>query len=155
MQLRYWQNNFTLFEHTIAVTEKNPLIHYGYGKALLKNGRIEEATMHFNEILRLMPTRFEAYNGLGVVFIRQGKIGEAIACFVKSLSIEPNQPVIYHNLGLVYLAIGKYEEAIQNFKEALRLKPDFREAGHHMAMALKLREEAKTNEAIRKKEKEP
>ncbi|MFA5239651.1 MAG: tetratricopeptide repeat protein [Phycisphaerae bacterium] len=153
IQSRYWQNSLTLFGHAAAVNEKDPLVHLAYGKTLLKNDRIEDAVTHFNETLRLMPASFEAYNGLGMVFIKQGKNDDAIACFAKSLSIKPNQPVIHYSSGVAYLAVDKYDEAIRNFKDALRLKPDFREASQQMAMALK--EKAKTNESVRKKEKPP
>jgi len=155
LQLRYWKDNSTLFAHTLKVTRNNYIMHNNYGMVLLEQGQYEEAIKHFNETLRLRPTCFSAYNSLATVYIKQEKYNEAIECRIKSLAIEPNQPLIWYHLGLGYGAVGKYDQAIQSFNKALQLKPDLREARQGMAIALKLREKAKTNESIRKKEKEP
>jgi tetratricopeptide (TPR) repeat protein len=123
-QVRLWKNNLALFGHTIEVTENNYFIHHAYGDALLKEGRLDEATFHFQESMRIRPRYKEPYNGLANSFYKQGRFDEAIAIYTKRLRIGKPEAVIYFRLGMAYYRKGAYGPAVQSFKECLRLDPD-------------------------------
>jgi len=59
-QVRYWADNFTLYEHAITVTKNNYVAHSNLGAALYKKERVNEAIIHFIEALKIAPDFNEA-----------------------------------------------------------------------------------------------
>jgi len=122
-QVRHWKNNLTLFGHAAQVTENNYIMHYYYGDALFKDGRLDEAAFHFQKSLQINPRYKEPYNGLSKLFLEQGKIDQAIAVCLTRLRIGKPEAVVYYRLGQAYYRKGAYGPAVQSFKECLRLEP--------------------------------
>jgi tetratricopeptide (TPR) repeat protein len=135
-QLRYWKNHFTLYEHAIAVTRDNYVMHHNYGSVLLEKEQFDLAAEQFYETLRIKPLYPRALSGLGGALVGQGKFDEAIECFNKTLELDKNQPYVYLNLGTLYAKQGKYDLAIQNYEHALRLNPNFISAHINLAKVL-------------------
>jgi tetratricopeptide (TPR) repeat protein len=152
MQVGYWKDNFTLFGHTLEVTENNSIMHNNLGGVLFRDkGRLEEAIIHYNEALRINPQYIDALSNKAKVLLAMGKIDEAIAVLNELLGISGRPYKVYNNLGLVYAQKGEVELAIENYNEALRLKPDYVEAINNLGSALK--EQGKVDEAIKQWEK--
>jgi tetratricopeptide (TPR) repeat protein len=133
-QVRHWQNSFTLFEHTLAVTEDNSITHNHYGAFLLEQGRFEKALAQFDEALRISPGFHEARKNKGSALLDMDKFDEAIATFNELLRAAPDWPNAHYWLGVAYGRKGTYKQAIKPFKEALRLKPDWPEAYNDLAL---------------------
>ncbi len=123
MQVRYWQNDFTLFGHALEVTENNARMHNYYGVALRENGRFEEAITHFDESLQINPGYSRARYNKGRVFLEQWKLDEAIASFTEVLRAEPDWPEVHNYLGLAYARKDRFVQAIKHFKAVLRSRP--------------------------------
>ncbi|UCC21917.1 MAG: tetratricopeptide repeat protein [Planctomycetota bacterium] len=147
-QLRHWQNNITLFGHTLEVTENNYIIHSNYGGALFEEGRFDDALAHFSEALRINPRYADARRNIGIVLLRQGKIDDAIAALVEVLSYRGDWPITHNYLGLAHAQKGELDLAVQNYNAALQLEPDYVDAYKNLGVAHK--EQGKTNEAIDK-----
>ncbi len=64
-QLRYWRDSESLFSHAIAVTKDNALAHLNLGAALQDQKELSQALIQYQEVLRLDPTRHEAYDNIG------------------------------------------------------------------------------------------
>jgi len=135
MQVRHWQNTFTLFGHARKVTRSNPITHNNYGYSLLERGQLDEAIREFREALRLEPKHSKAHNNLGSVLIMKNKISEAIEEFREAVRLKPDFPDACSNLGLAYARLGKYELAIENFDKALQLRPDWPEVYNNLGLA--------------------
>jgi tetratricopeptide (TPR) repeat protein len=135
-QVGYWRDSITLYEHTLQVTRRNPLIHYNLGLALFSQGRLAEAMAHYDEALRLKPGYAEAHNNLGLALFSQGKLTEAMANYAEALRLKPGSAETHNNLGLALFSQGKLTEAMAHYGEALRLKPDFAEAQNNLGIAL-------------------
>jgi tetratricopeptide (TPR) repeat protein len=125
IQLCYWRNTLTLYEHTLKVTENNYIIHNNYGCSLDENGKLDQAIKNFNEALRIKPNYVAALINLGVAMKKKGKITEAIEKWERVLELNPYNPSAHSNLGLVMAQQGKYNEAIKHFNDALQAKPNF------------------------------
>jgi len=136
-QLRYWRNNITLFEHTLAVTEDNSKIQNNLGNVLASMGRSDEAIGHYNEALRIRPNYIEAHYNLAKALQSQGRIDEAVSHFNEALSIKPDYAEAHINLGITLKSQGKLDEAISHYREALKIKPDSAEAYYNLGNALK------------------
>lgn len=100
-QVRYWQNNLTLFGHAVAVTENNYIMHNDYGAALHRKGRLDEALTQYKESLRIAPQYSRAQNNLGVVYLLKGKTEQAIACWNEALKYKPDNAEVINNLAWV------------------------------------------------------
>jgi tetratricopeptide (TPR) repeat protein len=138
MQVRYWQNDFTLFGHALEVTENNARMHNYYGVALRENGRFEEAITHFDESLQLNPGYSRARYNKGRVFLEQRKLDEAIASFTEVLRVKPDWPEVHNYLGLAYARKGRFVQAIKHFKTVLQSRPDWYQTYNDLGLAYSL-----------------
>jgi len=136
LQVRYWQNGVTLFEHALRVTGMNSRAHYNLGISLTDLGKFKEAIYHFGYAIRLEPEYAGPYGYMGVALARQGKTDEAMVYYHEALRINPNDESTHNNLGVAFANKGKFDEAIEHFKEALRIRPDYVYANRNMGGAL-------------------
>jgi tetratricopeptide (TPR) repeat protein len=134
MQVRHWRDSFTLFEHTLAVTEDNSITHNHYGAFLLEQGRFEKALAQFDQALRISPGYHVARKNKGAALLDMGKFDEAVAIFNELLRVAPDWPKAHYWLGVAYARKGTYQQAVEPFKEALRLRPDWPEAYNDLAL---------------------
>jgi Flp pilus assembly protein TadD len=146
VQLRYWKNSVTLFQHTIDVTIDNYFAHNNLGVALAEQGRLEEAIGHYNEALRIKPGEAEVHNNLGNALVARGNFEEAIGHYYEALRIQPNYARTHNNLGNVLARLQDVDEAENHYREALRLEPDY--AGAHYNLANVLASQGNAEEAI-------
>jgi tetratricopeptide (TPR) repeat protein len=145
-QVKYWKNSLTLYEHALAVTKNNYIIHNNYAKALVENGRDAEAVAHFTSALEINPRYFRAHNGLGNIYLKQGKIDAAFDHFNEALEISPDYYKALNNMGIVLKQQGKTELAVEKWQQALKVKPDY--ANAHHSLALFMAETGKHDEAV-------
>jgi tetratricopeptide (TPR) repeat protein len=146
LQIKHWQNDLTLYEHSLAVTSDNYFAHTNLGVALSGQGKIEEAISHYTEALRISPYHASIHCHLGVALAKQGKIKEAIAHYTEALRIEPDYAEAHNNLGAALVGQGKIDEAMAHYAEALRIDP--RHSIAHYNMGIALGEQGKPEEAI-------
>jgi tetratricopeptide (TPR) repeat protein len=59
-------------------------------KALMKQGKLEEAIQNFKKAIEINPNYDKAYNNLALALRQQGKLEEAIQNFRKAIEINPN-----------------------------------------------------------------
>ena len=123
-QLKYWRDSVTLFQHTLAVTQKNYVMHNNYANYLMNMGKLDEAIEHFNESLKIKPRAAEVHNNLGNALSRLGRVDEAIEHYRTALSLEPDLPDAHYNLAIVLSGQNKIDEAIEEYRESLHFDPD-------------------------------
>jgi len=131
-QLKYWKDDFTLFDHARQVTKNNFMAYYVIGDTYGRRGAFAEALTNFQTVVAMKPSLAEGYNGIGQAKLSLGRPDEAVSAFNESLlrSIRYN-PEARFGLGRAYQSMGNTEAAITNFEQALRLKPEVAE-GHRM-----------------------
>jgi tetratricopeptide (TPR) repeat protein len=145
-QLTYWENSFTLFTHTLAVTENNYVAHTNLGDALDKQGKYGEAMRHYGEALRLKPDDAFVYDKMATDLDIVGRSDEAVAYYGKSLQLEPGNARVRNNLGITLIRRGEADEAIKQFMQAVALDPGLVDAHYNLGLALA--EKGKNEEAI-------
>jgi hypothetical protein len=134
-QVSYWQNDMTLFEYTLNITNKNYKAHHGMGCALLAGGNIDTAVFHFQEALKINPEYAEVRNDLGNAYIRQGKYSDAAYQYRELLRVNPESAKTNNNLGVALALQEKYKDAITRFRRALQLNPNYKEARNNLKTA--------------------
>ena len=135
LQVRYWRDSVSLFEHTLGVTGDNFVIHNNLGVALANQGKMEQAAPHFLEALRLNPHNARAQNRLGEELFAQGKIWEAEAKFQRAIKLKPDWGEAYNNLGRVDAYQGKIDHALAMFQKAIDLDPNLAAAYKNLGLA--------------------
>ncbi len=146
LQLRYWRNSATLFEHALAINKNNYVAHYCLGDWWLQQGKNDKAVAHFNEALRINPNYLLAHIGLGITFAKQGKLDQAIERFRYGIKYDPEFAEAYYNLGVALAAQGKYNNALQQYHKAAELNPDYVTVYNNMGAIFFL--QGKLDEAI-------
>jgi tetratricopeptide (TPR) repeat protein len=136
MQVSYWRDSIPLYEHTLKVARRNPLIHNNLGLALAQQGKLDQAMAHYDEALRLDPDYPRPHNNLGLALAQQGKMEQAMAQYAEALRLAPDYAAAHNNLGLALARQGKWEQAMAHYAEALRLDPDDASAHHKLGLAL-------------------
>jgi tetratricopeptide (TPR) repeat protein len=147
VQVGYWRDTVTLWEHALAVTRNNHRAHMYLGRHWEDNGRFDQAEAQYAEAVRIHPrTPTYRYN-LGGVQFELWKLEEAAEQFQKALEVEPENAAAWHNLGTIRLRQGNLEGAVGCFRKVLDLRPESSDSLAGMGLALW--QQGKQQEAIR------
>jgi tetratricopeptide (TPR) repeat protein len=145
-QLGYWKDAQSLWEHTLAVTQKNPLAHYNLGMALSELGRREEAGAQYRKALELDPRDVLAHNSLGIVLKDQGRLPEAFDEFRQAIEMDAQFAPAHYCLGTVLDDLGQLEEALAEYRKAVELEPS--DAMSHYGVGMMLHRLGRSEEAL-------
>ena len=136
LQLGYWQNGITLFEHAIKVTNKNCVAHNNLGVLLSKEEKFDEAVFHYDEVLKIKPNDSRALYNKGCALRDKRDLDKAAFFFKESLKIRPDYAEAHNELAYILFVQGKSDEAILHYRNALKIKPDFTDAYNNLANVL-------------------
>jgi len=146
VQLRYWKDTRTLFEHAAQVTRNNPLAATLLGSVLAKEGKFDQAIEYYRTALRYAPGFPEAHFYLGHALDQQGKLDEAIAEYQKAIRFKPMQEQTHLFYGAALAKQGKPEQAAAHYLAAIKLNPQ--SAVAHNNLAKLLHAQGRLDEAI-------
>ena len=108
LQVQYWNNSITLFEHTLDIAKGSYMVHSNLGNALARRGSLDEAIKHYSEALRISPSKaVEVHNNLGAALIVKGRFEEAIIHLRYALQKMPGYANARKNLQQTLQAIEK------------------------------------------------
>ena len=128
IQLSYWQDDFTLWTHTLTVAPGNFVAENNLGLALIREGERDEAVTHFRAASILAPGDATSQLNLGIYAQEQGDVKQAIARYDTVLQLT-NDPQLrasaYANLGTIYFALHDYTQAKDNFDYVIHLQRAF------------------------------
>jgi tetratricopeptide (TPR) repeat protein len=123
-----------------AVTESNLAV------ALQAEGRLDEATDHYQRAIALAPAYAPAYNNLATALHAKGRFDEAIAAYQRALALRPEYPEAHYNLANTLNDAGRPREASEHFRVALQTIRG--SADVHNNLGIALMGDGKTAEAI-------
>jgi tetratricopeptide (TPR) repeat protein len=138
LQVRYWQDSLTLFQHALKVEPESALAQRNLGQALSQWGRQEEAIVHFQKALELKPDFAMAQVNLGDSLNLLGKLDEAMTHYRQALDLKPEYEAAHYKLANALALKGALADAEVHFQTALRYKPDYAEAHTKLANLLVL-----------------
>lgn len=105
LQIGYWKDRVTLYQHALEVTERNQLAHSNLGAALYELGmaqqsrpQVLEAADHFRRAIEINPRLAQAHNGLGMVHAALGEFDEAAEEYAAAHRAQPAEPKVANNL---------------------------------------------------------
>ena len=127
-QIAYWHDDFSLWSHALAVTQNNFVAENNIADALIKQGRKEEAVIHFRTASIIEPGDPTSQLNLGIYAQEHGDLPQAASRYSEALRLATDTQLrasAFANLGTVYFAVHDYDHAQQNFDSAIKLKHPF------------------------------
>lgn len=128
IQAGYWHDDLTLWSHALSVTKNNFVAENNFAAALMKEGRNEEAVVHFRRAAALEPGDTASQLNLGIYAQSHGDLQQAAARYGNVLRLATDSQIrasAYVNLGTLYFAQRDYGGAQQSFESAIALQPGF------------------------------
>jgi tetratricopeptide (TPR) repeat protein len=133
-QVGYWQNQYTLFSRTLAVTGPSFTAHIHLADAYLKRGMPAEAERHARACTELRPDVGDGYQAMGNAALAQQDFARAESFFRKALEHGPALPVVLNNLGISLAEQGRLEAGIRSFEAALQVDGQFKAAQENLVL---------------------
>ncbi len=130
VQIGYWKDSLSLWEHTLHVTTDNAQALNNYGEALWEAERPHAALKQFDAYVRLRPSDVRGYRHRGYVFSAlsltdpdPALTDRAVENYETALSLDRNLPDVYVNLGSIRLDRNQARAAEESFQAALLIDP--------------------------------
>jgi len=147
VQVGHWKSSDRLFEHALAVSERNAVVHFSLAMHLVHTGRDDEALSELDRALVIHPLHFQALATKGFLLDRRGDAGGAIAQYRAALAIAPDYVPAMINLGDMLTRESQAEEAGDVLRRAIAIAPESVNA--HYVLGLALDAEGRHHDAIR------
>jgi tetratricopeptide (TPR) repeat protein len=118
-----FRSDAALWTDTIRRNPQAWYAHYNLGHVLLQQGRLDEATRHYEEAVRFRPDFAEAQCSFGIALLYADRRAEAIQHLEAALRTRPDLAEAQGALANVLAATGRVDDALPHYAEAARLKP--------------------------------
>jgi protein O-GlcNAc transferase len=103
---------------------------------LQMQGKLDQAAVQYQEILKLWPSHFDAKHLLGIIRAQQGRNLEALELIGAAVKTNPHDAPALSNLGIVFQRLGRSESALASFDRALAMQPGHVNALFNRGLAL-------------------
>ncbi|MGB7281303.1 MAG: tetratricopeptide repeat protein [Candidatus Acidiferrum sp.] len=126
-QIGYWHDSYTLFAHTLEVTQNNGMAENNFGVALVDRGEPELAAPHFLAAARFSPDLASPHYNLAVLLQKQNRLDDAEREYRTALALSSDPVEIaqsHNNLGILYLGERNYPAALAELNAAIALEPN-------------------------------
>jgi len=127
LQVNYWHNSYTLFAHTLQVTNRNGIAEDNFGAALVEMGRPDIAQPHLEAAAEFIPQLSTAHYNLAVLEQQQNHPDAARREYELALKYSSDATEIaqsHSNLGFLLIELNDLQGAIEQFNGALQISPD-------------------------------
>jgi tetratricopeptide (TPR) repeat protein len=146
VQVGYWHDSASLWEHTIRVDPGNHVAHNSLGVWRMNQGKRLDARSHFVDALKINSHYGPAHNNLGLLLAEEGDFEGAAAHLEAAMKVNSDLPASQNVLGGALTQLGRLHEGEQHLREALRLKSN--DPGVHNNLGLNLKRQGKVPEAV-------
>lgn len=125
-------NNLTAaidnFQKEVELYPDNELAWSGLLRAFLNAGRIDEAILAGNELLKLAPKNETGLLMQGIAYLNKGDFSNASLNLQENIKINPKNAYAYYYLALVYDRQSNFVEAVSYAAKAVQANPRFKNA---------------------------
>jgi tetratricopeptide (TPR) repeat protein len=119
-QLGYWQNNLTLYNHTLKVTDNNWFAYINRGNEYNGRSNYMQAIEDYNMAIEIKPGDAKEYINRSVAYNGLGNYGQAIEDFNSAIKIKPGFADAYRNRGVSYFRLGNNDLGFNDLKMAAK-----------------------------------
>ncbi|MGB6385638.1 MAG: tetratricopeptide repeat protein [Terriglobales bacterium] len=125
-QVSFWNDNLTLWTHTLEVTGANYTAEDNLATALITSGRVVEAVPHLQRALFLRPDDPIATLNIATYEQMQGHYRAALDGYARVPQFTNSPPLLATaklNSGYAHYSVKQYDNAQHDFEAALNLQP--------------------------------
>lgn len=108
----------------------------GLGLVRLRQGRVPDAVVAFQDANRRKPEHAAILANLGSALARSGRLAEALAVYRRAADRGLESADLHYNWGNALIAVGQLPEAAERFRRAVALRPEFMDARVNLGIAL-------------------
>lgn len=119
----------------------------GVAEGALRQGQFSAAIPPYEELLKKVPTFYEAYFAVGMCYSQTGRLPDAETALRKYLSFQPVSSDGHAALGVLLLQMERGPEAVPELTQAIQIDPSLDEA--RKALASEYLRESKPEDALR------
>ncbi len=102
-------------------------------RALVSQGRIDDALKLYEDILKAAPENAAAYADRGTAYAMAKKTDLALKDLNRAIALGYSDVSIYCTLGMVYFELKNYQESLKYFRKAIEINPDYPFTYHNRA----------------------
>jgi tetratricopeptide (TPR) repeat protein len=118
------RNDFTFFKNMVRIVPNSAKARLGYGFALIKAGRNDEAVRELQAGLRIIPDYPELLSTLALAKMTSTSCGDAWPLLKQALEIDPNHADTHRRMGDCYFKEGRIPEAESMYRQAAESIPN-------------------------------
>ncbi|QDT30340.1 Tetratricopeptide repeat protein [Gimesia panareensis] len=130
------ENRLIELTHTIESDPDNTDRLYELGRALESTGKLEEALLRYEAIVRMEPGDHESIHAVGAINLRLGNNSAAILSLRKAVKLCEDQPDYLVDLGDALFESGDLKGAKVAYERALSLALPNEEVSERIKLAL-------------------
>jgi tetratricopeptide (TPR) repeat protein len=124
VQVGYWRDSITLFQHAVDSAPQNPLATSALGFALMSRGQAAEGIALLESAVRMAPEDPQTQYNVAVGLQSVGRLAEAAEHYQAALAVNPQDAEAHTNLGVLFAMNQRYREAKDQFLEAIAINPE-------------------------------
>jgi Tfp pilus assembly protein PilF len=124
------------FAEAVRIQPDNGVFRNYLAEALLRQGKVEQATKHLEVAVNHVPDFLPAWRSLGMARMRLNQPKEAVACYQEVVRLMPDSAEALTSLGWAQWKSGLHSEAVTSFESAIHLEPKMAERLTSLAMQL-------------------
>jgi len=134
-QAAVWRDSLTLFDHALAATERNAIVHFYRGNTLVGRGDLAAARGEFEAALAIQPDYAQALQNLGQLQLRLGNPRRALPLLERAVALQPRWARALTNLAAAQWSSGDRAGALASLRAAVASAPKFVDALYALAAA--------------------
>ncbi|MBI4904657.1 MAG: hypothetical protein HY820_13530 [Acidobacteria bacterium] len=124
-QTALWKDSYTIFEHSIAVTDDNDFLHMTLAEMYHLNGQLPQASKHVEQAIRIEPNNTTALWLAVQINLASAKLDVALGYARRVVRLLPReQKLPRRTLALLLWQNGKAAEALTELDALLREDPN-------------------------------
>ena len=122
-QMRYWESDYTLFEHASAVSPGNEVAAGNFAVELIRRREYPRALAISETMVRLHPGSKPALHSAALASFLMHDFPKSEHYYRESVALQPSEPRLWLALGSAQIKLGQYSEAAASFQKAIALDP--------------------------------
>jgi tetratricopeptide (TPR) repeat protein len=91
--------------------------------ALHREGRLAQAQMLYEKVLKVLPAHFDALNSVGMIAAQTGNAERAVTFFERAIEADPLNVLAHVNKGLALHTLMRLDAALASYDAAIALRP--------------------------------